>query len=291
MRTLIHSALSQLPRSWLERGAELLRRSPALQGAYRSATSSLKNRDSVIAGGPARGLSFNPGESDSRFLLGTFEPAVQEILAGCLEAGMVCYDVGANVGFLSILAAHLVGEEGEVHCFEPLPQNAGQIQYNARLNQFEKVFVHSVALAQTDSTASFRVSERPTFGALSSSPINVDRETGTIEIPVRMLDSIAAERKMLGPNLIKVDVEGSEIDFLTGAVQTIRRHQPLLVIELHGTNQGVASWFQKLEYNYDVVGGGAIEDAPWAGLVVGTPKNCSDLRSSIQRTCQKFSKR
>jgi FkbM family methyltransferase len=291
LRTLFHSVLSQVPRFWLERGARLLRRSPALHRAYRCATSSLKNRDGIVTGGPARGLSFNPGESDSRFLLGTFEPAVQEILAGCLADGMVCYDVGANVGFLSILAARLVGKRGEVHCFEPLPGNAAQIQHNARLNEFARIFVHAVALAQTDSTASFRVSERPTFGALSSSPIDVDKQTGTIEIPVRMLDSIVIEGQMPGPNLIKVDVEGSEIDFLAGAEHTIRRHQPVLVIELHGTNQGVAAWFQKFEYNYDVVGGGAIEDAPWAGLVVGTPKDRSEIRGLVQRICGKFSER
>ncbi len=286
--TLAHRVISSLPRSWVENCAGFLRRSPLFRDSYQRMASSLKDRDGVVVAGPSQGLRFNPGQSDSRFLLGTFEPAMQKTLASCLQPGMVFFDVGANVGFLSILAARLVGGAGQVHCFEPLPANAEQIRHNADLNQFPNVVVHQVALAQTDSTATFRVSERPTFGALSDSPMTVDKQIGTIDVAVRSLDSMFEQGQLSGPNLIKVDVEGSEIDFLAGAEAVIRRFRPVMAIELHGTNQGVASWLQRLGYYIDIVGGGPIEQAPWAALAIATPQDQIETRALVNGICKQF---
>ncbi len=286
--SLLHRLVSSLPRPWVERGAALLRKSPRLKGYYEGFTQSLKNHDGTVAAGPARGLRFNLGQSDSRFLLGTFEPALQEILVDQLQPGMVFYDVGANVGFLAILAARLVGQSGDVHCFEPLPANVEQIRHNASLNQFSQITVHPVALAQIDSTASFRVSERPTFGALSTSPMEVDHQIATIEVPVRRLDNLSEEGKLPAPNVIKIDIEGSELDFLAGSERVLRRFRPLLLIELHGTNDGVASWLAKLSYDCDIVGGGSIEQAPWAALAVATPREHPQTRTRVAGICRRF---
>ncbi len=280
--------ISRLPRSLVEGSAAFLRKTPFLKRVYVNFTSSLKGRDGTIAAGPARGLRFNPGQSDSRFLLGNFEPALQEIVAGQLQPGMVFYDVGANVGFLAILAARLVGNTGAVHCFEPLPANAEQIRHNARLNGFDHVQVHAVALADRDATASFRVSERPTFGALADSPMEVDQQIGTIEVPVRRLDNLIKELQLQPPDMMKIDVEGSEIDLLAGAQDMIRRFRPILMIELHGTNDGVASWLKELSYDADVVGGGPLATAPWAALAIATPKERSESRALVTSICQEF---
>jgi FkbM family methyltransferase len=290
--TLAHRFISHLPRPWVERCASFLRRSPLLHSSYQRLAASLKDHDGVVVAGPSKGLRFNAGQSDSRFLLGTFEPALQKILSSHLQPGMAFYDVGANVGFLSMLAARIVGERGSVHCFEPLPQNVQLIRHNASLNEFQKiVVVHAMALAQTDSKASFRVSELPTFGALSDSPMAVDREVGVIEVSVRRLDSIFEEEHLRPPDFIKVDIEGSEIDFLAGAASVINQHRPLLAIELHGTNQGVASWLAQFSYVADVVGGGSLEDAPWAALVFATPQEQVHTRTLVKNVCEQFAGR
>ena len=285
---LIQQLASRLPRAWVEQGVALLRKSPRLKRYYDGFTLSLKNHDGIVAAGPARGLRFNLGQSDSRFLLGTFEPALQEILVAQLHSGMVFYDIGANVGFLAILAAHLVGKTGQVHCFEPLPANVEQIRHNAGLNQFGQIIVHSVALAQIDSSASFRVSERPTFGALSNSPMEVDKQIATIDVAVRRLDSMFDEGNLAAPNVIKIDIEGSELDFLAGSERVLRRFRPLLLMELHGTNDGVARWLAKLAYDCDIVGGGPIEQAPWAALAVATPREQPETRARVAAICKKF---
>jgi FkbM family methyltransferase len=201
---------------------------------------------------------------------------------------MVFYDVGANVGFFAMLAARLVGAQGQVHCFEPLQANVAIIRHNANLNGFNQVFVHPVALAQSDSMASFRVSERPTFGALTDSPISVDKQTGTVQVPVRRLDSFSEEASLSGPSVIKVDIEGSEADFLVGADRIIRHFRPLLVIELHGTNRLVAACLEKLSYDCDIVGGSTIERADWAALAVATPREQPGNRAAVAGVCRQF---
>jgi FkbM family methyltransferase len=289
--SLSQRIISRLPRSWTEQCAELLRSSPLLKRSYDGLTSSFKNRDGVIASGPSRGLRFNAGQSDSRFLLGTFEPALQEILASHLRSNMTFYDVGANVGFLAVLAARLVGNSGQVHCFEPLPANVEQIRHNVELNGFSQIVAHQVALAQTDSTATFRVSERPTFGALSDSPMSVDKQIATIDVSVRRLDSLFEQAGLAGPDVIKIDIEGSEVDFFSGAEQVIRRFRPVLLIELHGTNDAVAGWLGKLSYDCAIVGGGTIERAGWAALCIATPLEQPQTRAAMKAICEKFAGR
>jgi FkbM family methyltransferase len=288
---LIQRLISRLPRTRVERGVTLVYRSPHLRRYYQGLVSSLKRRDGVVGAGPGKGLRFNVGESDSRFLLGTFEPAVQELLARYLHPGMVFYDVGANVGFLSVLAARLTGDGGEVHCFEPLPANAEQIRYNAALNHLERIIVHALALGRTDGTSAFRVSERPTFGALSDAPVQVAQQIGVIDVPVRRLDSLFREANLRGPDLIKIDIEGSELDFFAGAEEVLRRFRPVLLIELHGTNDGVRGWLERLSYEASIVGGGPLEGAYWAALAIATPREQKETRDLAVAICSQFDDR
>lgn len=288
---MLHTLFSRMPRSWTDGLAKASRHSKLLGRLRAGVVRSLKGRDSVVVSGVGKGLLFNPRESDSRFVLGTFEPAVQEFLASYLKPGMVVYDIGANVGFLSMIAARLVGSTGAVHCFEPLPLNVESIGYNAALNHFSNVIVHAVALADRDGTADFRVSERPTFGALDDAPMEVDRESGVIQVAVRRGDSFFSEKQLPAPAVIKMDIEGSEIAFLAGAQEMIRRNRPVLMIELHGTNDPVSEWFDKLEYKSAVVGGGTIKNAPWAAIAIGVPRENDSVFRIATDVCGRFESR
>ncbi|MBV8072848.1 MAG: FkbM family methyltransferase [Acidobacteriaceae bacterium] len=288
---MISSLLSRVPRSWAEYGASRSRQIPWLQGIRNRILASLKNVEGVISKGPASGLRFNAGPSDSRFLLGTFEPAAQRILGRCLRAGDVFFDIGANVGFFSVLAARFVGPSGEIHAFEPLPANARQIANNVALNEFSQIEVHEIALSERDGTFAFRVSAVPTFGALSDSPMAVDQEIASVDVTVRALDSWMGENKARSPRLIKLDIEGSEVGFLKGAQETIEKCRPVLLIELHGTNEPVAAFFESRSYTVDIVGGGDLRTAPWAALAVAVPEELGETRISLRAICQEIESR
>ena len=85
----------------------------------------------VIEAGPAKGLRFDAGADTVRFVKGDYEQPVQQALASLARPGDVCYDIGANLGFFSILLGRLVGPTGVVHAFEPVPANADLVARNA----------------------------------------------------------------------------------------------------------------------------------------------------------------
>ena len=92
----------------------------------------------AIEAGPGKGLRFDVGADTVRFEKGDYEQPVQQALASLALPGDVCYDIGANLGFFSILLGRLVGPTGIVYAFEPVPANAAVVERNARINDLGK---------------------------------------------------------------------------------------------------------------------------------------------------------
>ncbi len=275
-----------LPTPFIKSVARAQWRHPALKRCFSYGAGLLRGRDGRIRKGAGRGLWFNTGSANAGFLLGTSEPAVQAMLRGLLRPGMTVYDIGANVGFLSMVAARLVGSSGSVVCFEPLPANARQLEHNAELNLFGHVSVHCVAVGSRNTTARFVTSAEPTWGRLAGLPGEVAGRTGEIEVPVRTLDSLIEERPLPRPDLIKIDVEGAEADVLRGARQLISSARPLLLIELHGTNAVVDEELRKLSYRSYVIGSTTeIPEAPWDAYVAAAPDERTDLVFAAKTLC------
>src|ERR1700682_1610114 len=133
MNRVAKAVLGAIPPPLLQFVSRNQWRSRTLRRVCSWGASFVKGQDSVILHGSGQGLQFNVAGSHSAFILGNHEPEVQKILATFLRPGRVYYDIGANVGFFAVIAARLVGPSGRVVCFEPLPANARQIEYNARL--------------------------------------------------------------------------------------------------------------------------------------------------------------
>jgi FkbM family methyltransferase len=271
---------------WMAAAFRARWRYPWLNTLFVWGAAKFKNQDGTIQKGVGKGLRFNPGQSHASFLLGTSEPEFQRLMATLLKPGMVVYDVGANVGFHAVIAARLVGLGGRVVCFEPLPSNARQIAHNARLNGFIQITVRPEALGATNGNARFLVSDRPTWGALASARSTVPKGVGEMEVKIRRLDSLISEGLLPLPNLIKIDVEGAEVDVLAGAAETIHKARPILMIELHGTNSAVSAALTDLGYDAAVLGEpGDIMDAHWNALVVAAPREHSDWIPAFHNLC------
>jgi FkbM family methyltransferase len=244
----------------------------------------VKRRDGVILHGTGKGLKFNVASSHSGFLLGSHETEVQEVLAATLRPGMVYYDVGANVGFFAVIAARLLGESGRVICFEPLPENVRQIEYNARLNGFTNISVRCEALGGSDRTERFQTSAEPTWGSLATVGKAPDKHSGYIEVSVRKLDNLCGTGGLPYPDLMKIDVEGAEIELLPGAMATMKASRCLVIMELHSTNDEIMSMFDKLDYQVAVLGSAiAVRDANWDANIIAAPRERPDLVSMVER--------
>lgn len=275
--SIIPRVVGLLPQSWIKLASRAQWKHPLLKRGFDLCAERFRNQDGVIQQGVGKGVRFNTGGTNAGFMLGTSEPGVQEVLRSFVKAGMTVFDVGANVGFLSVIAARLVGTNGRVVCFEPLPGNVERIEHNKRLNEFSQISVKQMALGAVNGEASFIVSDEPTWGKLASAGSSVVGKVGEISVAVRRLDDIIADDDLPLPDLIKIDVEGAEAEVLAGATETLRLARPLLLIELHGTNIAVAEALKAYNYRAVVMGSRMrVEESPWDAYVIAAPSERAD---------------
>jgi FkbM family methyltransferase len=168
---------------------------------------------------------------------GYWEFWVTQAIARHLKPGMVCADVGANVGYYSVLMAALVGEKGRVHSFEILPDWRRLIRRSAEINGFLDVLrVYEHGIADRDGDAGVRVprSKRDAFAHFAHAALTDVAEGMTDDdaqqgmVSVRALDSIDFGERL---DFVKVDVEGAEPLVWNGATETLRRYNPVVCVE------------------------------------------------------------
>jgi FkbM family methyltransferase len=165
---------------------------------------------------------------------GMYEAAVLEWLRKNLESGDTFWDVGANIGFYSILAARLVGPAGFVVAVEADPKVAEILVRNFEANQLSNARVISGAV--TDHTGLVRLGRAPATGWTG---LYYGKPDEWIDVPAFTGDSLL---KSLGTNrvdAVKIDVEGAEACVLAGMTDVLSKMRPLLLIEVHRTHAGV----------------------------------------------------
>jgi FkbM family methyltransferase len=148
-----------------------------------------------------------------------------------LLAGEVFWDIGANIGFFSLIAARRVGGRGRVYAFEPVPRNAAAITRGARLNGLDTIEVFVEAVGATNGRAKLLLARHLGGAALASAGAPPD-ECGATEVDIVTLDEVFAQRRLRPPSLVKIDVEGAEIDVLRGMIRILRVHRPPVIYEL-----------------------------------------------------------
>ncbi len=167
---------------------------------------------------------------------GNLESAVQEAMVRHLGHGGVFYDIGANLGFFSLLAAHLSGlEAGRVVAFEPAPDNAEAIRVNAALNRVSNVEVICAAVADRSGAGRLQIVDDQSWSKLVQFGAHPFTER-VIDVEMRG-HRRAGERRSCAPaTVVKIDVEGAELEVLAGMRETIAAHQPAIICELHDTH-------------------------------------------------------
>jgi FkbM family methyltransferase len=178
---------------------------------------------------------------------GTLEPPVQEALRRLLAPGDVFYDIGANVGFFTLLGARLVGPSGRVIAFEPVPWCARAVARNIEINGFDHAQIRAEAVGDADGDARLLVVGEASWSHLESTGRHADVRD-EIDVDVVSLDSLVAGRAIAPPDVLKVDTEGAELQVIEGARATIARHRPAIVCELHDTNEAFVALMDELGY-------------------------------------------
>lgn len=180
-----------------------------------------------ILQGRLRGKKWVTGSSDHGCWLGSYEFVKQQFISDRVSAGAVVYDIGAHVGFYTLLFSELVGQEGRVFAFEPAPENFAYLQRHLQLNRCRNVTSVPVALGQSTGTASFET-------RVASSAAGHLSETGLLQVPVFRLDEWVQQQRAPFPDYLKIDVEGAEAGVLSGAREMLRVRKPMIFLATHG---------------------------------------------------------
>jgi len=181
-------------------------------------------------------MSFYLPEGNAIYYYGFFEANLTNFFLNFLKEGDVFFDVGAHVGYYSVLASVLVGEKGFVHSFEPTPRTFNSLKKN--LQNKNNVFVNNNAVLNTETEISFI-----DYGAKYSAFNSFQKRTGVgtsflkkgteIRVKTISLDNYC-NIKNTKPNFIKIDAEGAEYLILEAMDHILEKIKPVVSIEVAG---------------------------------------------------------
>jgi FkbM family methyltransferase len=193
-------------------------------------------RDSLawvqVQSGPAQGLwlHLNP-RTGTTYFEGGGEPEVQEALQQNLRAGMTFYDIGANIGLFSLLAARLVGKEGRVVAFEADPEIAARLREHVARNECGWITVEEKAVWSEPRTVFFARTDPTTSPDRGLGHVVSESAPDTIQVSAESLDDYAWTQP--APDFLKCDVEGAEVDVFRGAERLLKEKRPGIICEMH----------------------------------------------------------
>jgi len=159
------------------------------------------------------------------YALGSFEYEKVKLFEKVVKKGSVVYDIGAHVGFYTLLASELVEDTGRVIAFEPLPRNLKYLKKHLKKNCCSNVSLIGTAVSDKSGTSSFNSGTSSSTGHLSAK--------GNLEVITVSIDELVNAQEIPPPNHIKIDAEGAEILILKGAKLTLTRYNPTIFLATH----------------------------------------------------------
>ena len=203
-----------------------------------------------ILRGRMRGMKWVKGSGEHGYWLGTYEQRKRLAIENEVKPGQVIFDVGANVGYFSLLAARLSEPDGKVFSFEPLTRNLQFLHKHIALNHLdERVKVIKAAVSNRNGSALFDLSTSTSKGHIA--------EQGALEVQLVCLDEMVASGTLPIPDVMKVDVEGAEYEVLSGARKILETGHPLLFLDTHArdAHEKTIALLLKLGYELELLDG------------------------------------
>ena len=207
-----------------------------------------ETRPRRILSGLASGyrISVSPAEKLS-YLLGTDEPHLQKAIRRYVALGDTVYDIGANLGYVSLELAKRVGPNGRVIAFEPIPQNIAAFRRHIEINALRQVQLFEFAASDKAGTAVIRMVENPSTASLvwhRNDPAAAEFSVSTISV-----DELVEGGQLAYPKFVKIGVEGAEASVLQGMRRTIAAARPVLFVECSEAGRE-SSWHLMQDLHY-----------------------------------------
>jgi FkbM family methyltransferase len=181
-------------------------------------------------------VEIDPNEWTHSDLLrdGFLEPLTCELIGKLLKPGDTYVDVGAQIGFHSMVARRHVGPSGKVVAFEPQPYNGQKFLNNCRLNGFENVTLYMAAVGNKEGTVRLRLQSAADTSRLSLCLTPINDEAQAYYTLMTKLETVLRAEKVKRVKLLKIDVEGYELEVVKGLAE-FESHVENVVLELLGS--------------------------------------------------------
>jgi len=197
----------------------------------------------------------------------------------------VVFDVGANVGYVSLLSARLSGKSGKVFAFEALPANVARLRQNISINSLEsRITVTHAAVIDNVQPVTFLTHPSGAMGKALGSAGRDEQYSGRITVPGLALDTFVYDENNPAPDIIKMDIEGGEGSALAGMPRLLAEKKPILLIELHGEKAARQVWnylqqhhfsMHQMKHGYPKVT--LISVLDWKAYIIAVPEHKINL--------------
>jgi FkbM family methyltransferase len=214
-------------------------------------------------------------------LFGEYEPELRGLMRTFVPEGGVAADLGANVGWHTLLMAKLVGPAGVVIASEPNPSVRARLNRNLQINRLRHVIVAAHALAQESGVLTFNAPDSSDTASGDGHVATPGENSGhVITVEKKSVDQWIAELQLDRLDFVKIDVEGYEWPVFQGAIKTFENCRPVIVFEWNaeyavrggGSEELMKEYFASLRYELFAIrrsGSHAIHNTPWP--------NCLDI--------------
>jgi FkbM family methyltransferase len=190
--------------------------------------------------------------------------ATELVKTQLLHQGDVVLDIGANIGYYALLESYLVGNKGMVYAVEPVTDNFTLLSKNIRFNGISNIEATQVAMGDENKTATMFLSHKPNWHTLSETSARTKGFVGVEDVQLTTIDNFLRGRRK--PDIIRMDVEGYELQILKGSSETLKKGMPLL-IEVHSWAMDVSSFFKILRENAYFARYVIFEHSPLYGMI------------------------
>jgi FkbM family methyltransferase len=186
------------------------------------------------------------------------EATTRQLIEKLVTPKMTFFDIGANIGYYSLITSILI-EDGEVHAFEPTPELAERIRYNAKLNGLHNIKVNQAGVSDHDGEIELHICQDDSEG---NSLVAFEADWPTVIVPVLKIDSYIKQNAIKYVNVIKLDCEGAEFSVLRGCQQLMQSEfPPVIIMEFNPetlisspyTIEEIISYISDLNYKFYIL--------------------------------------
>jgi FkbM family methyltransferase len=195
-------------------------------------------------------------------LEGMWDPALTGFIESTLKPGNVFIDVGAHVGYFTLLAGRRVGPSGAVLSIEPNPVAFNQLRQNVERSDLLNVLMAHTACGDSHDPVHLYLHSESNSSMASLSAANATSGVA-VDVACTTLDDLCRDRGLTGIHLVKIDVEGAELSVLRGMRRILPEIRPVIVLELEpqllagfgSTTASIVSLLAEYDYHVDALGG------------------------------------